>query len=122
MDKKILEQIKAKLTAEKENLEAELMKIAAQNPNNKDDWNAKFVEEGNDEDTSADEYIKFDLNLTLEKTLEKSLSDVNKALANIKKNDYGVCKYCHQPIDPKRLLARPTSSACINCKTKLKSL
>ncbi len=122
MDKKTLDQITQKLTKEKENLEAELMKIATQNPNNKDDWNAQFVEEGNDEDTSADEYIKFDLNLTLEKTLEKSLADVNKALSNIKKNEYGICKYCKQPIDPKRLLARPTSSACVNCKTKLKSL
>jgi RNA polymerase-binding protein DksA len=122
MDKKTLDQIKAKLTEEKENLEKELMKIATQNPRNDADWNAKFIEEGNDEDTSADEYIKFDLNLTLEKTLEKSLSDVNKALASIKKNEYGICKYCKQPIDPKRLLARPTSSACINCKTKLKSL
>lgn len=122
MEKTILQEIKDKLTKEKELLEDELLKIATKNPHQPDDWNAKFIEEGTDEDTSADEYIKYDINQSLEKTLEKSLEDVNKALDRIKKEQYGICKYCKQPIDPKRLLARPTSSACINCKTKLKSL
>lgn len=122
MDKKILAAIKTKLLAEKETLEGELLKIATKSSKNDADWNAQFIEEGNDQDTSADEYIQFDLNQSLEKTLEKSLADVNKALSRLKQKDYGICRYCKQPIDPKRLLARPTSSACINCKTKLKSL
>ena len=31
----------------------------------------------------------------------------------------GICKYCDQPIDEKRLRARPTSGACISCKKTL---
>lgn len=122
MNKKELESIKNKLEEEKIHLEQELKKIANKNPHNPDDWKAKFEETGDDESDSASEVVKFGLNLTLEKTLEKSLKDVKKALERIDKNDYGICKYCKQEINPKRLLARPTSSACIPCKTKLKSL
>jgi len=122
MNKKELDAIQNKLEEERINLEQELKKIAKKNPHNPNDWKAKFEETGDDESDSASEVVKFGLNLTLEKTLEKSLKDVNKALERIKKKDYGICKYCKQPINPKRLLARPTSSACIPCKTKLKSL
>lgn len=124
LKKNELEEIKNKLLAEKENLEQELNKIAKKNPKNPEDYEAKFEEYGDDESDSTSEVEKFGLNLSLEKTLEKSLRDVNKSLEKLEKDPkhYGVCKYCKQPIAAKRLIARPTSSACIECKTKLKSL
>lgn len=122
MNKKDLAEIKQKLLDEKKHLEGELEKIAKKNPHNPNDWEAQFEELGDDESDNTSEVVKFGLNLTLEKTLEKSLNDVNKALSRIEKDEYGICKYCKQEINPKRLLARPTSSACISCKTKLKSL
>lgn len=122
MNKKDLAEIKELLDAEKAQLEAELLKIAKKNPHNPDDYEAQFEEYGDDETDNTSEVVKFGLNLTLEKTLEKSLKDVKKALDRIAKNEYGFCKYCKQEIDAKRLKARPTSSACVSCKTKLKSL
>ncbi|NQT49548.1 TraR/DksA family transcriptional regulator [Candidatus Kuenenbacteria bacterium] len=122
MKKKELEAIKNKLQEEKANLEAELNKFAKQNPHNPEDYKAQFEDLGDDETENASEVVKFGLNLTLEKTLEKSLRDVNKALDRITKKDFGICKYCSQEINAKRLLARPTSGACITCKTRLKSL
>lgn len=122
MDKKDLTEIKKLLNAEKAQLEAELLKIAKKNPHNPDDYEAQFEEYGDDETDNTSEVVKFGLNLTLEKTLEKSLKDVKKALDRITKGEYGFCKYCKQEIDAKRLKARPTSSACVSCKTKLKSL
>lgn len=122
MTKKDLATIKAKLLEQKKNLEDELSKIATQNPNASGDYNAVFEEYGADPTDSTEEVVKYSLNLTLEKTLEKELEDVNKSLKRIEDNTYGVCKYCKKPIDVKRLMARPTSSACIPCKTKLKSL
>lgn len=119
---KDLKEIQKKLLEEKENLEAELEKIAKKDPNNSDNYNAEFTDYGADETDSASEVVNFGLNLSLEKTLEKSLQDVNKALDRVKKGTYGACKYCKQQIDIKRLKARPTSSACISCKTKLKSM
>ena len=122
MNKQDLVEIKEQLLNEQKNLEAELDKIAKKNPHNPNDYEAQFEDVGEDEDDSTSEVVEYGLNLLLEKTLEKSLKDVKKSLERIEKGAYGVCKYCKQEIDPKRLKARPTSSACIACKTKLKSL
>jgi len=122
MNKKDLAEIKSELLTEKKRLEAELEKFAKKNPHNPEDYDAQFEEIGDDEEDSTSEVVEYGFNLTLEKTLEKSLKDVNKSLERIEKGDYGICKYCKQEIDPKRLKARPTSSACISCKTKLKSM
>ena len=122
LTKKELEAIKATLLEEQKHLEEELSKIAKVNPHNPDDYEAQFEDYGDDESDNTSEVVKYGLNLTLEKTLEKSLKDVRKSLARIEKNDYGTCKYCNEQIGMKRLQARPPSSACIPCKTKLKSL
>jgi DnaK suppressor protein len=51
--------------------------------------------------------------------LEDELNDTIKALKAIESGKYGICKYCGKPIDEKRLIARPTSSSCIECKKTL---
>lgn len=122
LSKADLKEIETKLLAEKKHLENELNKIATKNPKVKNDYNAKFEDIGTDESESVTEVEQYSLGLSLEVTLEKALRDVEKALASLKKGTYGLCKYCKQPIDKKRLLARPTSTSCITCKTKLKSL
>jgi DnaK suppressor protein len=122
MNSKDLTEIKAKLLEDKKHLENELDKIAKKNPHNPNDYDAQFDDVGDDEEDNTSEVVEYGLNLSLEQTLEKSLKDVIKSLDRIEKGDYGMCKYCKQEIDPKRLKARPTSSACVACKTKLKSL
>jgi len=122
MKKTVLKQIKDKLLEEKANLEKELAKFARPTKKDPTDYKADFPNFGDDETENSNEVATFDVNLTLEATLEKELRDVNKALDRIEKDIYGTCKYCKQPIKDARLLARPTSSACITCKTKLKSL
>lgn len=122
MKEKNLKKIKEILLEEKANLEKELSKFASPNKNAPADYDAEFPEYGDDKTENTNEVAAFDVNVTLEATLEKELRDVNKALERIEKGNYGICKYCNQPIEDKRLLARPTSSACITCKTKLKSL
>ena len=71
---------------------------------------------GDKEDENAEEVATYSTNLTLERTLEGNLRDVEKALDRIRKGTYGVCKYCNKEIDEKRLRARPASSSCIDCK------
>ncbi|MCX6743423.1 MAG: TraR/DksA C4-type zinc finger protein [Candidatus Parcubacteria bacterium] len=53
--------------------------------------------------------------------MEKTLRDINKALARIEEGAYGKCAYCGKEIAEDRLMARPTSNACIECKEKLTS-
>jgi len=115
MNKKDTEEIKQILLQEKENLESELLKFAKKNPHNPEDYETQFEDIGDDETDNTSEVAKYGFNLTLEKTLEKSLRDVNKAIESLKKGTYGICKYCKQEINVKRLkadqLRAPASAA-----------
>lgn len=114
-----LAKINQALLDEKKHLEEELDKFTTKNPHVSGDYEATFPEYGDKDDENALEVAQYTNNKPLEITLEKELRDVNKALERIKKDDYGICKYCKKPIDEKRLLARPTSSACVSCKKTL---
>ncbi len=116
---KTLKEIEAKLLEEKAKLENELGQISSKNAKNPTDYEANFPDFGSSEDENAAEVTTFTDNLTLERTLESALRDTNKALDNIKAGKYGTCKYCGKEIDEKRLLARPASSSCIDCKKRL---
>jgi RNA polymerase-binding protein DksA len=116
MDKTLLKKLEDQLLEEKAKLEEELGRFAKQNPKNPDDFNAEFPQLGDKEDENAAEVAEYSKNLTLERTLESSLRDVNKALAQVQDGTYGICKYCNKEIGEKRLMARPTSTSCIDCK------
>jgi RNA polymerase-binding protein DksA len=118
LDKEFLKKIEKQLLEEKARLEKELAQFTQKNPHNKADFDANFPTIGDAEDENAAEVAVYSDNLTLERTLESALRDVNSALKRIEEGSYGICKYCGKPIDPKRLEARPASSACMECKTK----
>jgi len=115
MDKKILEKIKNGLLAKKQEIEEELEKT-------KNESGTEKPEYGDKEDENAAEVAELSDNLSIEDSLEHSLHDIVKALGRIDDESYGVCKYCGRPIDEKRLLARPVSSACISCKNKISKI
>ncbi|MDO8505341.1 MAG: TraR/DksA family transcriptional regulator [bacterium] len=119
MDKDILSNIEKQLLEEKTKLETELSQFTAKNVHNPEDYNSVFPQYGDKEEDNATEVAQYSDNLTLERTLESALRDVKGALETIKKGTYGTCKYCKKPIDPRRLIARPTSSSCIDCKKQL---
>jgi len=111
-----IEKIKTSLEAEKGRLEKELSKFAKKNPHVAGDYNSQFPEYGDKEDENANEVAEYATKISLEDTLEKTLRDVKTSLKRIGDKSYGICKYCKKPIEEKRLLARPTSSACVSCK------
>ena len=39
-------------------------------------------------------------------------------LQSIEDGTYGICEDCEEPIDLKRLMARPVTSYCLSCKTR----
>ena len=120
MTKELAQTAKTLLEAEKIRLETELSKFSHRNGNATDEsYEANFPNMGDKEDENASEVAQFSDNLSLEDELEKALRDVESTLKQIDKGEYGICKYCHQPIDERRLLARPTSSSCIQCKKTL---
>lgn len=120
MEKTLIQKAKTWLEDEKKRLETELSKFSHRNPKTSEtDFDVNFTNLGDKEDENASEVAQFSDNLSLEDELEKALRDVDSALKQIEKGQYGICKYCHQPIDERRLLARPTSSSCIQCKKTL---
>ena len=116
MKKEFLQEVEGLLKNEDAKLRAELGEFAKQNPKNSEGYNVEFPNMGDKEDENAEEVNMFSTNLTLERTIEASLRDVEKALERLKKGTYGICKYCNKEISEKRLRARPASSSCIECK------
>ncbi|MBA3046893.1 TraR/DksA family transcriptional regulator [Patescibacteria group bacterium] len=119
MDKKVADKIKKDLLARKQQIEGDLDSFTKDDKHEKDEHRAKFPDFGNKSDENVQEIGAYSTNLATEKILEKTLIDIEDALDRINKGSYGVCKYCGQEIEKKRLLARPVSSACIECKNKL---
>jgi DnaK suppressor protein len=109
-----LAEIRKKLVDEQGRLVSELSRFAK--PVKEEDFDTRFPDFGDKEDENAAEVAEYSANLTLEQTLESMMRDVKKSLERLDKGDYGICKYCKKPIDEKRLLARPTSSSCVECK------
>ena len=108
------------LEEEKKRIEKELSQFAHRNSNTTiAEFETNFPNMGDKEDENASEVAQFSDNLSLEDELEKGLRDIESALELIKKGTYGTCKYCGQQIDERRLMARPTSSSCIQCKKTL---
>ncbi len=44
------------------------------------------------------------------------LSKINEALHRMDEGSFGTCIDCEEPIEPKRLEARPVSTLCLKCK------
>jgi DnaK suppressor protein len=122
MEQKKRDELKQLLEAEKVRLEKDLSGVTG----GKDDpslatVDAVFPQYGSKDDENAAEVATFSDSLSLEEKIEEALSDVNKALARFDEGTYGICKYCNDEIDIRRLEARPASSSCISCKEALKS-
>ncbi len=97
----------------------QLKELARKDSHESDNMVSVFPEYGDKPDENVQEISDYSTNVATEKVFEKSLEDVDKALERIEKGTYGICKYCGNPIGEKRLMARPTASSCIKCKTEL---
>jgi len=120
MKKTVLEEFKKLILQEKERLEKELAQFSHRNSKSvATDFTSDFPNLGDSEDENAAEVAQFTDNLSLENELEHALRDVESALKRVEAGTFGLCTYCKQEIDEKRLQARPTSSSCIKCKKTL---
>lgn len=116
MNKTFLKEMETVLLEEQIKLTSELDEIGKEDPKVRGHHHTGFPNMGDKEDENAEEVDSYATNLTLKRTLEGSLRDVEKAIDRLKKGTYGTCKYCAKEIDEKRLRARPASSSCVECK------
>ena len=49
---------------------------------------------------------------------EKLLRKIEGALGRMNEGTYGVCEECGEEIEVKRLIARPVTTLCIDCKSR----
>jgi len=52
---------------------------------------------------------------------EAMLHNIEAALKRIDDGDYGLCRDCNEPINPKRLEFDPTALRCIDCESNRES-
>jgi RNA polymerase-binding transcription factor DksA len=115
-----LDHYKQRLLEEKERLTQELNDFGKEDPVHPGQFEPTYPESGsNSEDDNAMEIAEFADDASIEARVTAELRDVESALKAIEAGNYGICKYCNQPIDEKRLEARPASSSCISCKKVL---
>lgn len=114
-----IEKIKEDLLKEKTRIEKELGVFTIDQPDKTDDYDTSFRDIGDEVDDNVHEVEEYTVNKSIEISLEGTLRDIKKSLERIQKGTYGICKYCDNEIDIKRLTARPTSSSCVSCKKTL---
>ena len=56
--------------------------------------------------------------LRLREREQHLLKKIDEAIDRIGGGTFGICESCGEPIGYKRLIARPVTTLCINCKTK----
>lgn len=123
ISQKLLNELKAKLEDEKNNVEKELQKIATKNDKIPGDWKSKFPFGNSDSgsgslERQADEVEEYTTRLPIEYNLESKLQDINRALDRMKKGTYGLCDNCGQAIPVERLQIYPAARLCLDCQKK----
>jgi RNA polymerase-binding transcription factor DksA len=108
--------LKIKLEEQLNTIVTELETIGIYNEAN-DDWEP--VPDSEESAADADENENADYNEDFEErtatleTLEREYKDIKRALAKMATGTYGICEISGQPIEMKRLEARPDARTCI---------
>jgi len=69
-------------------------------------------------DAAANSYHR-DVLMNLNEAQRQKLRDIDAALDRLASGEYGICARCEEEIDPRRLLVRPVSRYCIECKSDI---
>lgn len=69
-------------------------------------------------DMSSAAYSR-DVLFNVSETQRQRIHDIDIALEQIEKGEYGICMECGEQISPRRMEVRPFSRYCIECKTDI---
>ena len=69
-------------------------------------------------DMSSAAYSR-DVLFNVSATQRQRIHDIDVALEQIEKGEYGICMSCGEEISPRRMEVRPFSRYCIECKTDI---
>lgn len=111
-DNALLQELRAKLEAEKADLEERVRRLSQPTEFGND-------VESDDLGTEADEAEEFSGTMGEVAALKERLNDVNRALIKITDGTYGSCEQCTMDIAPDLLKKDPESRYCRACKQKM---
>ena len=109
------DELHAKLDREREHLLERLEALKA------DSANAGETREGSPfgkREEEATEAFELEKRMALERQLNDSLAEVERARAKFGTSEYGKCEQCGREIEPERLEARPQAKLCMTCKSQ----
>ncbi len=117
MSNNFLSITKDKLKEQQEKVKKQLAEISTRSKRKGGySYEAKFPAYGRSEDENANEVADFVDSISLGKSLENSLINIDLALEKITTNQYGLCEICKKKINRKRLEILPTARHCLSCK------
>lgn len=83
------------------------------------DLQTKEAEHAADVNDQATQDSERNFELRLKDRNRKLINKVRESLQSMEDGEYGVCESCGEDIGVKRLMARPVTTYCINCKAEL---
>jgi DnaK suppressor protein len=86
------------------------------------DENLLVRPEDKDEVDQANADIEQNMRMQLKNRESFTLRKINEAIKRIEDGSYGLCESCEEPIELRRLQARPTTTLCIACKEEEEKL
>ncbi len=115
MDTETRERLVAKLEAERERLEREVIELEGRDRESLSEASGENAYRDHMADQGSATFER-ELDLTLEENLRMRLADVRAAMDRVTSGAYGTCERCGTAIPAERLEAVPTASLCIQCK------
>ena len=106
-----IKQSKEKLLKKQQDLQSEMALLKSEDPymnEGRDDSNSDALDEAMEEDSVKD---IIDIKVA---ALEKSLYQVEKALAKMEEDTYGICEITGEPIDKARLEVYPEATTAVD--------
>jgi DnaK suppressor protein len=70
----------------------------------------------------ASQESELNLEIRMRERERKLIVKMRETIERIDAGDYGICEECGEPIGVKRLMARPVTTYCIECKTREEKL
>jgi DnaK suppressor protein len=116
LSKKEIEELRASLLKEREELQRQLAELEATSfstPQSDITGETSFDEEYADSGTATFERER---DLSLENNIHDLLGKIDKALSRMDEGTYGICERCGRPIEKARIKALPYASLCIRDK------
>ncbi|MBP2674302.1 MAG: dnaK suppressor protein [Deltaproteobacteria bacterium] len=110
MDRTVIDKCRSELQQQLDEMMAEAERTVA---------DMTSIEEENFPDPTDRASLESNRNFTLRlrDRDRKLLAKIKEAMRRIENGTFGVCEGCGGEIEEKRLIARPVTSLCIDCKT-----